>query len=110
MIIIKADASKLVSYPSGTGAALGAQQLSTVISLQDRPVQQPGGSGNNLPSRRAHQIIDRMQLASPQQFNPRAFYDGRHNLYSQRDLGTIKAVRYEPVACPFYVDPPCSSP
>jgi hypothetical protein len=50
--------------------------------------QRPGREGAELNSRRGHEIVHRLQnITAPTVFNPRAFFDGKKNLFS---VGPLK--------------------
>ena len=50
--------------------------------------ERPGREGAELNSRRGHEIVHRLQnITAPSVFNPRAFFDGKKNLFS---VGPLK--------------------
>jgi hypothetical protein len=50
--------------------------------------QRPGRDAAELNSRRGHEIVHRLQnITAPTVFNPRAFFDGKKNLFS---VGPLK--------------------
>ncbi|KAH9951296.1 Piwi domain-containing protein [Amylocystis lapponica] len=52
----------------------------TTVGLPESKESDPG-----MPSRRRHEIVDRLQLDNAQRFMPRALYDGRANMFSTKD-------------------------
>lgn len=53
-----------------------------------KPVTARPGRDADLNSRRGHEIVHRLQnITAPSVFNPRAFYDGKKNLFS---VGPLK--------------------